>query len=233
MKLIKAVDVSSHNPQTLASLDSWIEDGCQLLMIHSYHREESQGLRQTTRNWINLANQRTCWALPYSWLFRDGDTVNEIGDSIQLFRDVGEDPKIIGFDCETYPAGDPGPTAEQILRGAEKARSMGVEPILYSNKYWLDNISGNKEILRGVPAWIANWNNQQNLNIPAPDWVTILAHQYTDTPVDWNVFDYDSLLALIQVPNPCKNYIDGIKLALTYKTMPKAAKKILTQLVGS
>lgn len=202
MTIVRAVDVSSHQLPSLALLGLWIGQGAQILWVHSYHGGEAPGLDTATRAWIDVARQVGIWCLPYCWLFRSYSASQAVRESIEVFRSAGADPKLIALDCENYgtPVTDPGPTAEQILSAAEQARALGVEVVLYSNKPWLDGMDGDHEILRGVPSWIANYSTLPSLNVPAPDWVKVLGHQYTSAPVDWSIFDLDALKALI---DPC------------------------------
>lgn len=206
MTLIKTVDCSSHNQRSLTMLAQWVAQGAQALIVHSYHSGEQASLAQTTREWISLARQAGIWAFPYVWLFRSMDPARQTREAIELFRDSDMPPSLIALDCETYGHGssfDPGPTAEQILTAAETARGMGVEVILYSGLPWLTDMDGDHEILRGVPAWIANYNGQQTLDVPAPEWVRVIGHQYTSTPVDWSVFSLEALKELSVGQDPC------------------------------
>jgi glycosyl hydrolase family 25 len=199
--IIKTVDVSSAQTPSLDDLNDWIGQGCQLLWIHSYHSGEQAGLaNSSTRPWIAAAKTAGVWHLPYCWLFRTDDPRQSVREAIQVFRDAGENPQLIALDCENYlnPPKDPGPTAEQILAACEEARGLAVEPIVYSGKPWLDSMSGNHEILRGVPAWIANFNFVESLTVPAPDWVEVFGHQYRADGLDWSVFDLDALTRLAQ-----------------------------------
>jgi hypothetical protein len=214
--LIKTVDVSSNNPtRTLEQVNTWVGQGCQLGWIHSYHSGEAPGLDQTTREWIELFRQAQCWRLPYTWLFRSFEAAESVLDSLRVFWNEDEQPALIALDCENYTDGsgnilDPGPTAEQILTACETARAHGVEPILYSNTPWLNAMVGQREILRGVPGWIANFNLDESLFVPAPDWVRVIGHQYTDKPEDWSVFDLDALTQLAatqSTPDPCQQWI--------------------------
>lgn len=199
--LIKAVDVSVWQKPDLSVLGGWISQGAQALVVHAYHDGEQAALKQSTRDWIAVARQAGLWCWPYVWLFRSLSAADQTRQAIELFRESDAIPKLIALDCENYVVDgaaiqDPGPTAEQILEACEQARSMGVEPILYSNHNWLTDMDGDHEILRGVPAWIANWNGSLDLNVPAPDWVRVVGHQYRTTPVDWSVFDLEALTEL-------------------------------------
>jgi GH25 family lysozyme M1 (1,4-beta-N-acetylmuramidase) len=212
--LIKTVDVSSHQTPSLTSLAQWVAQGCQLLWVHSYHSGEKAGLEATTRAWIGVARQAEVWCLPYVWLFRSLDPARQTREAIELFRESDMPPKLIALDCETYGVAgtfDPGPTAEQILTAAETAREMGVEVVLYSGNWWLVDMQGNPEILRGVPAWIANYSIPPTLNVPAPDWVNVIGHQYTSTPVDWSVFDLEALQSLSAPADPCQVLRDALR----------------------
>lgn len=228
MTTIKGIDLSSNNPRSLSALGRWIAAGCQLAVIHSYHSGEAPGLPQTTREWIDLCRQAGLWCWPYTWLFRSFSASQATRESIELFRDADMPPNLIGLDCETYgnPVTDPGPTAEQILAACEQARSMGVEPILYSNKSWLDGMTGDHEILRGIPAWIANFSHDPALSVPAPDWVRVVGHQYSgDPPVDWSVWDLEALQALSGSVDPCaklRTDLQAITAAKPYRAPSKA-----------
>lgn len=215
MNLVKGIDLSSHNPRSLADIGTWVGAGAQMAVIHSYHSLEAAGLDQTTREWIGLCRQAGLWCWPYSWIFGDADPAQQVRESIQLFRDSDMPPALVALDCELYLEGqtllDDGPTAEQILAACEQARSMGVEPIIYSNTPWLTAMAGDHEILRGVPAWIANYNHDQGLNVPAPDWVKVLGHQYSNAPApDWSVWDLDAL-KLLANPDPCRSLRDVLR----------------------
>jgi len=199
--LIKTVDVSSAQTPSLQALNYWIAQGCQLLWVHSYHRFERRGLATTTRSWITVAKEAGVWCLPYCWLFRENDASISVADSIEVFRSVQEHPQIIALDCENYgtPVTDRGPTAEQILKASEQARALGVEPVLYSGKWWLDTMDGNRELLRGMPAWLANFNKNPVLSTPHPDWVEVIGHQYSADGLDWSIFDLDALTRLAEM----------------------------------
>ena len=235
MTLIKSVDVSSHQTPDLTTLGQWIADGCQLLWVHSYHSGENAALQASTRAWVATARQAGVWCLPYSWIFGGLDPAQQVRESIQLFIDSDMPPKIVALDCETYDVGgtyDAGPSAEQILAACEEARSMGVEPILYTGKWWLDGIQGNREILRGIPAWIANYNNVHDLNVPAVDGVRVIGHQYTSTPVDWSVFDLEALIALsTPSTDPCQKLRAELQAIRDRKPYKAPTKKQLTALL--
>lgn len=231
MTLIKTVDVSSHNPQSLIMLGHWVGQGAQALIVHSYHSGEQASLAQTTREWISLARQAGIWTWPYVWLFRSQDPAQQTREAIELFRDSDMPPKLIALDCENYDVDgvfDPGPTAEQILTAAETARSMGVEVVLYSNRFWLDAMDGDHEILRGVPAWIANYSIDPTLSVPSPDWVTVVGHQFTSHPVDWSIFDLEALQALAEGPDPCSAIRNGLRRELA---RPRISRKRLEALL--
>jgi hypothetical protein len=217
MRTILSVDVSSNNqPRTQEAVNGWVAQGCQLLWVHSYHRFESRGLVQSTRDWIGFARSAGLWCLPYVWLFRSpGDTQAQVDDALSTFVALDEDPKLMLLDCEDYEQNgvvlDRGPTANQVLIACERLRSAGVEPIVYSGDPWLRGMAGDHEILRGVPAIIANYDVPAMLNgFPAPDWVEVVGHQYTATPVDWSILNLDRLEALAGVntappPPPAPN----------------------------
>jgi len=205
MNLVKTVDVSSNNAISQANLASWIAQGAQVLWVHSYHNYEHPSLKASTVQWVRLAQKSGIWTLPYTWLFRGYDPKQAVIESIQLFQTAGEDPKLIMLDCEDYQprttSFDPGPTPEQILAACEQARAMKAEPIVYSGNPWLTQLRqvGDVNILRGVPAIIANYNGRQDLVVPAPDYVQIIGHQYTSSPVDWSVVDLDELNRLAAI----------------------------------
>lgn len=219
---IRAVDLSSYNIPSLAAMNDWIAEGAQLAIIHAYHGGEAPGLDVTTRAWVDVAQQAKIWPLPYVWLFRSYGADRAVIEALEVFWSVGERPGLVFLDCETYQSvgvSDLGPTAEQILVACEAARALKVEPIIYSNKPWLDQIEGNHLILDGIPAWIANYDDRQDLNVPAPAWVRVLGHQYTSKPVDWSVFDLDALTALQTPPDPCAALRNGLRAELARKRL--------------
>lgn len=235
--LIKAVDVSVWQKPDLSVLGGWISQGAQALVVHAYHDGERPELKQSTRDWIAVARQAGCWSLPYVWLFRSLSAADQTRQAIELFRESDAAPKLIALDCENYVVdgaaiADPGPTAEQILEACEQARSMGVEPMVYSGKDWLDHMDGDHEILVGVPAWIANWNGVPDLEVPAPTWVRVVGHQYKRLPVDWSVFDLEALTEL-QSGQSGQDPVKQLKAAILVEAERiKASSAALADLAG-
>lgn len=68
--------------------------------------------------------------------------------------------------------------------------------IIYSNATWWEQCTGNSTAFRGHPLWLASYNPVPG--DPPGGWDDHLIWQYTDTPLDQNVFKgtYDELKAL-------------------------------------
>ena len=62
----------------------------------------------------------------------------------------------------------------------------GRTPIIYSNATWWEQCTGNSTAFRGLPLWIASYNPVPG--DPPGGWDDHMIWQYTDTPIDQNVF---------------------------------------------
>ena len=205
--LIKTVDISSNNTVTLNTVNNWIGEGAQALIIRAYQTAELPGLQDVSRRMMQVAEQAGIWRLNYAWLYNTVSPERTVSDAVALIRSCGVNPGLLMLDCETYTNGngdvlDPGPTVDQILAAANECRRQGVNPIIYTAGWWVASpwFQGDVNRLANIPVWYANYNADRSLATWPQDrfgaWARPLGHQYTSRPVDWSVFDYDWLAEL-------------------------------------
>ena len=234
--LIKTVDISSHNVVTLGTVNNWIGQGAQALIIRAYQTAELPGLQDVTRRMMAVAEQADIWRLNYAWLYRTVPPERTVADAVALIRSCGGNPGMLMLDCETYTDGrgnvlDPGPTAAQILAAAAECRRQGFNPIIYTAGWWLASpwFEGDARHLGDLPLWYANYSSGPILDAWAGDrfgaWDRPLGHQYTADPVDWSVFDYDWLAELaVGVALPSVGVPAGVAVGLRVAAAPEEAR---------
>lgn len=203
--LIKAVDVSSNNPdRTQETVNQWVADGCQLLIVKAYSNVEPVALQQTTREWCALAKAAGLWHLPYCWLYGSANATEAVTSAAQLWAGItGEFPSLMFLDCEDYEnrdgSIDHGPSVAQIFEAFDALDVHQIGGVIYTGNGWLAQLAERDAVaeLAHMAAWIADYRDppEPTLDVPNPYGLDIIGRQYTSKPQDWSVFDYDGLLA--------------------------------------
>lgn len=200
MTTILAVDVSSHQAPSLASVNEWIAQGAQALIIKAYTNAEQAALKDSTRRWADIAQQAHIWPIFYNWLFRSVPPEESVGSAFDLIESCGEKPGVHFLDCETYgdPVSDHGPTVDQILTAGDVANGRGANDAIYSGLWWLTGwLEGDSSRLAGKAGWLSSYDaTGAVLDVQPPFGMRLLGKQYTSTPVDWSIFDYEYLAEL-------------------------------------
>lgn len=237
-----SVDVSSNNAnqRNLATLNTWIGLGAQLLIVHSYHGGEQAGLADMTREWIDLARLAGIWRVPYTWLFRSYSASAAVRESVGVFRDHGDDPKLITLDCETYgdPVTDRGPTVDQILEAQDQAWALGLNAVLYTGNWWLDSwLEGDGSRLAGMPALICAPGSADLSGVVPLFGLDVIGRQYQISPTDWSVWDAARLLELGQgyqsQPDPCQQLRASLQAIVDRKPYRAPSKKALAAMLAT
>lgn len=105
------------------------------------------------------------------------------------------------LDCETYVGTnedhDLGPDAAWLRIAKKEADKLGIIVGIYSGRWWIESFFTDYAEFTDWLLWLADYNGQPNLDgIEIPTgWNRnkLVAHQYTDVPVDLNVFDRRAL----------------------------------------
>jgi hypothetical protein len=208
--IIRAVDVSSNNPnRSQETVDLWVANGCQLLLIKAYSLAEPVALQQSTREWREYAANAGLWRQPYTWLYNSVSPTNIVTTSAMLWEGIDGPAQLIMLDAENYVNQDglidTGPTVDQILEAAYVCRSRRAVPLLYTANWWLNELAKREDVsrLRGMLAVLADYSTWPSVNIAPNDYLhnpyglNVIGHQYTSEPQDWSVFDLDALTAAI------------------------------------
>src|SRR5216683_1609155 len=83
---------------------------------------------------------------------------------------------------------------------AQVTTSTGHRPLVYTNPGFAGQ--GNCAGLGGYPLWIADWSSPAGRPTVPPPWTSWAFHQYTDSPLDQEVFNGDEAALRVFAGNP-------------------------------
>ena len=195
--LVRAIDVSSHQPMDLTTLIQDTQSSHVVVKLYLPQEVISQ-------DWSiaqgSSAAANNCSVGGYVWGYADLSPEQTILDALDLIPRVCPGTSMLWLDCEEYDG--VGPLGSWIQRAVYAGEGLGQRIGVYSAKWYWDKI-GNPEILSRIsatgrpPLWIAQYNDIPDLDVQPlfGGWTRedIKGHQYTSTPIDQDVFLSDSL----------------------------------------
>lgn len=125
----------------------------------------------------------------YWWLYRDVPVQQQVKDAMDFMNFIDLNPKFTYPDFETYQ--NTIPTLVQIKEACQRQEDSGRPAGVYTSEYMWSLIGSPVDpYLSSLPLWTANYNWQQDLNVPMyGGWTACVGHQYLGGVQDQNVFD--------------------------------------------
>ena len=157
------------------------QTGAKHVVVKLYQRVEGVTNIAHARSQIASAKSLGCSVGGYVWLYASVDIEQQINDALSLLE-----PTVLWLDIEKYTDGSM-PNEQQIRQAIEYVDRLGKVAGVYSGQYIWQEL-GNPSF-PGVPLWSANYNNMHDLtSVPSYGDMTLVGHQYTNTPCDRSVF---------------------------------------------
>lgn len=137
---------------------------------------------------IESARANGCTVGGYLWLYRDLDPKRQVFDAVSLAQRAGVALPVLWLDIEPYTDGSL-PSVYQIHQAVDEARRLGMRPGIYTGA-WVWPRLGNPTAFADLPLWAAEYNHTPDLESVRlfGGWERASGHQYSDDPVDQNVF---------------------------------------------
>jgi GH25 family lysozyme M1 (1,4-beta-N-acetylmuramidase) len=214
--ILKAIDVSSHQPRDLSALIATHQP--QHVIVKGYLEIESppqsHSIDQVKSAWNNA-----CSAGMYVWCYRSASPYETIDDMILLCAAIGLELPLLWLDCETYEENgeliDPGPNADWLAKAVEYSESTyGMKCGIYTGVWWIDGHfpGGQGEFgqFNRLPLWLSDYDGNPDINaVELPiGWTEVAAKQYTSKPIDLNSIREEYTMYTMPPPppvDPCDN----------------------------
>lgn len=183
--LVKAIDVSSHQPANLTNL---IQIHQPEHVIVKLYQDIEQPPQQHSIDQLRSALDNGCTLGGYVWLYHNIDVRQQIDSAISVLP-LGIAIPILWIDVERYTDGSI-PTWHEVVDAVRYATEQYGQAGIYTGK-WVWDILGNPIGLGHIPLWYSHYDIQPTLKLPSPfgGWTEAVGHQYTSDPVDLNIFD--------------------------------------------
>ncbi|MBI2934660.1 MAG: hypothetical protein HYY29_03715 [Chloroflexi bacterium] len=186
------MDVANYQPLDLSGLID--QHQIEHVIVRAYLPWEKPS-NEIAKTQIESARANGCTVGLYVWAYRANDPRETI-KAAKAAMDSLSVKGILWVDCETYINGedqDLGPNADWLRAAGEEATAQGVTLGIYSSRYWLTSFLPGYAEFGDWWLWLADYNNIVDLDsIEIPmGWNRgqLLGHQYSDKPIDLNVFD--------------------------------------------
>jgi hypothetical protein len=185
--LVHAIDVSSHQPRDLSDIIR--EHGPAHIVVRMYLPEERPPEEHSIAQ-VESARANGCSVGAYVWAYRSSDPRKTVRDGLALARRCGFVPPVLWIDCEDYLDEDPGPNAAWLREAVDECRREGVRPGIYTGGWWWRDKMGNTTEFADLPLWAAEYSGPQDPSSCTlfGGWTRACGKQWTDNPVDRNVF---------------------------------------------
>jgi hypothetical protein len=211
MSILKAIDVSSHQPRNLTSL----------IRTHKPSHVIVKGYlpiavidQEHSRAQVRSAWENGCTAGMYVWCYRSASPTATIDSIITLCASIDLVLPLLWLDCETYTDKDgnildEGPNADWLAKAVHHAETVyGMACGLYTGQWWIDGHFPGKGPEFGqfsrLPIWLSDYDNNPDINDVRPPlgWSQVAAKQYTSTPIDQNVIREEYTVYQADEPEP-------------------------------
>jgi GH25 family lysozyme M1 (1,4-beta-N-acetylmuramidase) len=219
MSILKAMDVSSHQPRDLTQL---IATHRPQHVIVKGSREIESPPQSHSLDQIQSAWNNGCSAGMYCWCYRSASPYTTIDDIIGLCASIGLELPLLWLDCETYVENgiivDEGPNADWLAKAVEYSETKyGMKCGIYTGIWWIDQHfpggQGEFAQFNRLPIWLSDYDGVQDINLVTLPigWAQVAAKQYTATPVDLSVIReeytvyYGDVTPPPPPPDPCEN----------------------------
>lgn len=188
MTLLRAMDVSSYQPEDLSFLIR--SNDVSHVIVRLYQPIENPP-QSHSLNQVASARLQGCTVSGYYWLYRDVNIETQVDSVVALAKLANISPSVpLLLDWEEYK-NTFGPTPEQVALAILRARYLGYTTVVYSRKQFLEEVWTNAAaLLTGVPLLLANYNGKADLEIDKPlgfEDSELVGHQYASSPVDLDV----------------------------------------------
>lgn len=192
--LVRAIDVSSAQPQDLAGIIAAYKPAHVIVKLYLPWENIPQSY---SRAQIASARAAGCSVGGYVWCYRSADPAQTVNAALDLAGSVGMGLDVLWLDCETYEEGgrviDDGPDANWLEGAFAACRARGIQPGVYSGAWWLPGYLGDLSVLAGIPLWLAEYNGIADLDsvdLMRPlQREQLYGHQYAADGIDLDVFD--------------------------------------------
>ena len=245
MTILKAIDVSSHQPRDLTALIQTHQPDH--VIVKGYLPIENIS-QDHTRAQVRSARQNGCTVGMYVWCYRSSSPIETIDSIISLCASMDLSLPLLWLDCETYTGAngaviDPGPDSDWLARAVDHAeRVYQMKCGIYTGRWWVrDYFPGGESAFAGfnrLPLWLSLYDAMPDINIwiPFSGFTHLAAKQWTSSPIDINVIRSEYTVYAADEPepiDPClalRSAIQAIHDARPYKAPPKKRMKELLTL---
>lgn len=190
--LLRGIDVSNWQPADLTAIIK--AHGIKHVVVRAFMPWEKPSNDHAVAQ-IASARANGCTVGIYVWCYRNADPEETIYRTVALMTQWGiKGP--LWLDCETYTGNDGdhdlGPDGLWLEEAKAEADGWKVKLGIYSGRWFVTSFIPGYVEFADWPLWLADYNGQPNLDgieIPA-GWNRdrLLGHQYSDKPVDLDVF---------------------------------------------
>lgn len=193
MSILKAMDVSSHQPRNLTTLIRTHQPAH--VIVKGYLPIEIID-QDHSRAQVQSAWENGCTAGMYVWCYRSASPTATIDSIIELCASIGLVLPLLWLDCETYHGSsfDPGPNADWLAKAVHHAETKySMKCGIYTGVWWIDGHfpggQGEFANFKRLPLWLSDYDNNPDINDVRPPmgWDAVAAKQYTSDPIDLNV----------------------------------------------
>lgn len=193
MPILKAIDVSSHQPKDLTDIIAQHQP--QHVIVKIYTSAENIPFSHTAAQ-VASAKANGCTVGGYVWAYRSVDPIRTIDDVVARCASINLVLPLLWIDCETYdgPPFDPGPDANWLARAVDHAENTyGMKCGIYTGQWWIrghfpGGEPGFAQFSR-LPLWLSEYDNDPNIDnadtIPQ-GWASLAAKQYSADGIDLN-----------------------------------------------
>src|SRR3990167_2056445 len=196
--LLKAIDVSSHQPADLTQLIAQFDPV--LVIVKLYQKIEritpqgnSEMAQAHSKAQIASALERGREVSGYMWLYANIDPETAIDQAIDLAIEAGLALPFLGIDVETYVDGSI-PDGATIARAVAQCVKRDVEQVIYWSKEMWRRAGSPTDEVYNIYQWAADYVGFEPDDLYSTDPVVgprilLVGHQWTSDPIDQNVFD--------------------------------------------
>lgn len=243
MTILKALDVSSHQPANLTSIIH--QHRPDHIITKLYMPWESISFNHSAQQ-VASAKDNGCSVGGYVWAYRSQDPIATIDAVIDRCASIGMVLPLLWIDCETYDTPtihDPGPDAEWLARAVDHAeRVYGMKCGIYTGRWWVrDHFPGGEAEFANfsrLPLWLSEYDSNPDINdadTMPQGWTSLACKQYTATPIDQNSIrpEYTVYEGGSQPPpDPCEHFRTQLDAWINAKPFKSPSKKKLIALRG-
>jgi GH25 family lysozyme M1 (1,4-beta-N-acetylmuramidase) len=182
---VSAIDVASWQPRDLSTLIAEFRPAHVVVKLYLPGEVISQ---DHTRSQVESARANGCTVGGYVFCYAAFDPRQTVRDALALARSCGLRLPVLWLDAETYEG--TWPDVAWLREAVDECRVQGVQPGIYTGRWFWEGYLGNPEDFGDLPLWTAEYQDGPDIEglTLYGSWRRASGHQWTSTPVDQNVF---------------------------------------------